>query len=86
ILLGSVGFAPLSNQVFSLIRVDGANPVVGTFDGLPEGAVVTFGGVPFTISYVGGDGNDVTLKARTILLGIDIDDGTNLAIGDVLPV
>jgi autotransporter-associated beta strand protein len=33
----------------------------GNFNGLPEGATVAVGGTNFTISYVGGDGNDITL-------------------------
>ena len=44
-----------------LIDNDGADAVAGTFAGLPEGATVVAGGATFRISYVGGDGNDVTL-------------------------
>ncbi|MDY3554378.1 Calx-beta domain-containing protein [Gemmata sp. JC717] len=44
-----------------LIANDGADAVVGTFAGLPEGASFTAGGVTFTISYVGGTGNDVVV-------------------------
>ena len=33
----------------------------GTFDGLPEGAPLTIGNTLFTITYVGGDGDDVVL-------------------------
>jgi hypothetical protein len=37
-------------------------PVIGTFNGLPEGAELkTPTGQRFTISYIGGDGNDVVL-------------------------
>jgi autotransporter-associated beta strand protein len=43
--------------------VDASAPVAGRFAGLPEGAEVTAGGKRFRISYVGGDGNDVTLRA-----------------------
>jgi autotransporter-associated beta strand protein len=45
----------------TLINNDGADAVVGTFDGLPEGAILTFVGQPLRLSYVGGDGNDITL-------------------------
>jgi hypothetical protein len=38
-----------------------ATPVVGTFAGLPEGAIVTSNGKSFAITYHGGDGNDVVL-------------------------
>jgi autotransporter-associated beta strand protein len=49
-----------------LIDNDGTDPIAGTFAGLPEGATVTGGaatGQPLTISYTGGDGNDVVLSA-----------------------
>jgi autotransporter-associated beta strand protein len=49
-----------------LIDNDGTDPIAGTFAGLPEGATVTGGaatGQPLTISYRGGDGNDVVLTA-----------------------
>jgi len=60
------GAVPAVGSVLTVIANDGADAVVGTFAGLPEGA--TFqdaGGNPYTISYVGGDGNDVTLTATT---------------------
>ncbi len=38
-----------------------ADPVSGTFAGLPEGATIAHAGGVYRISYVGGDGNDVTL-------------------------
>jgi len=46
---------------FTIIQNDGSDAVVGTFHGLAEGATITQGGVTFTISYKGGDGNDVVL-------------------------
>ncbi|HKO57008.1 MAG TPA: hypothetical protein VJ276_14120 [Thermoanaerobaculia bacterium] len=44
--------------------VVGSGPVFGTFDRLPEGAIVAgnVGGL-FQISYKGGDGNDVEVTA-----------------------
>ncbi|MCB1086036.1 MAG: autotransporter-associated beta strand repeat-containing protein, partial [Verrucomicrobiae bacterium] len=35
--------------------------ITGNFSGFAEGATVTVNGVDFTLSYVGGDGNDVVL-------------------------
>jgi Dockerin type I domain len=58
--LGS-GFNPAGGTTFEIISNTGSNPVTNTFTGLPEGSVVMIGGQAFTISYVGGDGNDVTL-------------------------
>jgi autotransporter-associated beta strand protein len=44
-----------------IIDNDGADPVVGTFAGLPEGALVAVGETEWRLSYQGGSGNDVTL-------------------------
>jgi hypothetical protein len=60
-----MAITPPFGQVFRLIDNDGADPVVGTFTGLPEGAGISAGGHRFVISYIGGDGNDVTLTAVT---------------------
>jgi fibronectin-binding autotransporter adhesin len=50
---------------FTIVNNDGADPVVGTFAGLAQGATLNVDqsgtSVPFTISYTGGDGNDVVL-------------------------
>lgn len=51
---------------FVIINNDGAEPVSGTFDGLPEGAIVAANGntqQQFRITYAGGSGNDVVLTA-----------------------
>lgn len=63
------GFTPTQGQSFTIIdNDDGTDPVQGTFAGLPEGATVEVNGVAwFTISYQGGDGNDVVL---TVLPGV----------------
>ena len=55
----------VTNDLFTIILNDGAgDAVVGTFAGITEGAsVYTGGGQEFTLSYVGGDGNDVVLTA-----------------------
>ena len=55
----SLGFTPANGETFTIIK--STSPIVGTFDGLPEGASLTIGNFPFTISYHGGDGNDVVL-------------------------
>jgi hypothetical protein len=56
-------FVPPPGSTFTLIANDAFDAVTGTFAGLPEGATVNFNGVALTISYAGGDGNDVTLAA-----------------------
>ncbi|MEM0967493.1 MAG: hypothetical protein AAGJ81_15200, partial [Verrucomicrobiota bacterium] len=66
-LLGVFGqgvLAPTPGQTFTIISNDGTDPVVGIFEGLAEGVTfVTTTGPSYTISYVGGDGNDVVLTA-----------------------
>ncbi len=54
-------------DTFLFIDNFGADPVAGTFAGLAEGGLLTVGGEQFRISYVGGDGNDVTLEAVTVV-------------------
>ena len=57
-------FTPSANDTFVIINNDGADSIGGTFDGLAEGAILQDGsGNNYTISYVGGDGNDVVLTA-----------------------
>ena len=60
-----------SGDQITIISNHSGQPIAGTFSGLPEGAHVTGGGVIYTISYVGGSGNDVVL--------------TDLGIGVVTP-
>ena len=59
-LTGTLGFTPTDGESFPII--ESTAPIVGTFAGLPQGASLTIGGVPFTISYTGGaSGDDVVL-------------------------
>src|SRR5262249_27197883 len=57
------GFIPTPGQQFIIINNDGADAVVGTFTNYAEGATYTTGNHTFTISYVGGTGNDVVLTS-----------------------
>lgn len=57
------------NETFVIIDNKGSGPVNGTFKNLPEGAEVTVDGAVFTISYRGGDGNDVVLTAQNDSVG-----------------
>ncbi|HUR82080.1 MAG TPA: hypothetical protein VM733_15045, partial [Thermoanaerobaculia bacterium] len=54
---GAVG----AGQSFTIIANDGSDAVSGTFDGLPEGGQRSVPGGTVSISYHGGDGNDVVL-------------------------
>ena len=61
----SLGFTPASAVSFLVVQNDKDDPVFGTFsigdNVLEEGESFTSAGAPWTISYVGGSGNDVVL-------------------------
>jgi len=59
--LSNSTYAGNVGDTFTLINNDGNDPVIGTFNGLPEGAYVSLAGKPAQIHYAGGDGNDVVL-------------------------
>ncbi len=54
-------YVPSVNSVYTIITNDGSDAVSGTFNGLAEGASFSSNGHSYKISYVGGDGNDVTI-------------------------
>jgi autotransporter-associated beta strand protein len=62
----------------SIIDNDGADPVTGTFTGLPQGASFFATGQLFSISYVGGTGNDVVVTriAGPTVLSTQVNDGS----------
>ena len=66
-----LGFTPSAGQTFTIIANDLADAVAGTFSGLPEGSIFTAGAGRFSISYVGGSGNDVVLTALNVPPTID---------------
>ena len=60
----SNSFVPTRGEIYTIISNDGTDAVSGTFNGRPEGSVITLNGVyQFQLSYVGGTGNDVVLAA-----------------------
>jgi|GEM_PF-1882436 len=60
------GYANEVGDEIILISNDDTDPITGTFTGLIEGASVNFGDYNGTISYVGGDGNDVVLEGMVL--------------------
>lgn len=68
------GFAPTPGTAFLILVNDGTDPTVGTFAGLPEGAIFEASGQFFSISYKAGSGsNDVVVTcvvAPGNLLGV----------------
>ena len=62
-------FTPTVASVMTIIQNNGSGAISGTFAGLAQGATVVSAsntGTTFTISYVGGSGNDVTLTGVTV--------------------
>ena len=58
--VASLPFIP-AGAIFTLVNNAGSSPVTGTFAGLAEGSTVSLNGTNLILSYVGGDGNDITL-------------------------
>jgi autotransporter-associated beta strand protein len=56
-------FVVTATDNFTIINNDGSDAVTGQFAGLVEGARLAVGSRTFIITYHGGDGNDVVLKA-----------------------
>ncbi|MEM7537617.1 MAG: choice-of-anchor D domain-containing protein, partial [Chloroflexota bacterium] len=82
-LAGTSGFTPSPHDSFTIVDNDGTDPINGTFNGIAEGDVVTFGSADFYISYMGGDGNDVVLTTRP---EIDVQgNNTSIVSGDTTP-
>ena len=59
---------------FTVLFNDGSDAINGTFNGLPEGALVPGITPPARISYIGGNGNDVTIRTAEAL---DVDIATD---------
>ncbi|HYC37882.1 MAG TPA: PxKF domain-containing protein, partial [Usitatibacter sp.] len=61
----SPSFVPTKGESYIFIDNASSDPIVGTFNGYPEGAIVTLQAVyPFKVSYMGGDGNDFVLISQ----------------------
>ncbi|MEZ4984365.1 MAG: choice-of-anchor Q domain-containing protein [Saprospiraceae bacterium] len=63
-------YTTVGNETFEIIANDGTDNIVGTFNGLPEGAVLPNfldAGLDAFITYAGGDGNDVVITVKTPL-------------------
>ena len=80
-------YTPTSGQSFLIVQNDGTDAIIGTFNGLAEGAMIANflgSGRSVTISYTGGTGNDVVLT----LVGAAVEtnvvlSGGNLTVTDV---
>jgi Ca2+-binding RTX toxin-like protein len=55
------GTAPAVGTSLTLINNDGTDPIVGTFAGIANNAVVTINGHAVSVNYNGGTGNDLVI-------------------------
>lgn len=77
----SLGYEPNIGDAFTLNDVSNGL-VVGNFSGMPEGTVFNLDGYLMSISYQGGDGNDVVLTVdREAIYYVDAD-ATNTGTND----
>lgn len=60
------GFVPKVGQSFTIINNDASDAVTGTFQGIAEGGSYTNDGVTYSVTYKGGDGNDVVLTVTAV--------------------
>jgi autotransporter-associated beta strand protein len=60
------GFAPLEGQEFVILNNDGAEAIVGTFNGLPNNSIFTANGLKFRIRYSDAFGNDIVLTVTNV--------------------
>ena len=68
-LFPSAGFHPQAGQIYTIVEKTSPGAITNAPFG-SEGTVTTLNGMPFRISYVGGDGNDVTLTATPPRLNV----------------
>lgn len=64
------GFIGPVGTDFLILENDGADPIVGTFSGLPQNGTFSVNGRSFRVSYTGGTGNDVTLRVAQLGTGV----------------
>jgi hypothetical protein len=65
IVLGS-NYVPEIDQSFIIISNDGTEAIGSTFKDVTEGSTITKDGIGYTVSYIGGDGNDVELSVKSV--------------------
>ena len=68
-LSSGFGYPPHEGDVITVIQKIAAGAITGNFSSFPEGALRTIGQIPVVVSYVGGDGNDMTLTVTNLPLG-----------------
>jgi subtilisin-like proprotein convertase family protein len=72
ILSLAVAYPPAAGDIIRIVDNQGSGPVLGTFNGRPQGSIISEGGNQFVISYTGGTGNDITLALTNARLELEI--------------
>jgi ELWxxDGT repeat protein len=80
-------YVPTYLERLILVQNDGTDPIIGTFQDLPQGQIININGMDKKLSYVSGNGNDVALiaVADTVCNGID-DDEDGFVDEDYVPI
>jgi autotransporter-associated beta strand protein len=73
----SLGYTPTIGDHYTIINTTGPEAVTGNFNGLAEGDFLTVGGRAFSITYAGGDGNDVVLTRAHVPTTFSISAGND---------
>ncbi|KJV05128.1 Ig-like domain-containing protein, partial [Methylocucumis oryzae] len=87
----NLGFTPIVGDSFTLINKTSSGAITGTLNGLAEGATFNASGVMFSISYIGGTGNDLVITVadvtRPTLSSFSVSDSDGrYKVGDTLTI
>ncbi len=74
-LVDTSGEFPVDDVVITIIDNDGTDPIIGTFNGLPNGASIMTNGKSWYLHYNKGDGNDVVLSSLATIVDVVVEDG-----------
>ncbi len=66
------GFTPTAGQTFTILNKTSAGAITRTFGGRPQGSTFNAAGFFWSISYTGGDGNDIVLTAGAPAVTVDL--------------
>lgn len=80
-------FIPSAGHSYIILNKVTGGAIAGTFNGLPQGATLSNflgSGLNATLSYTGGDGNDVVIVIPAPEMNVQ-GNGTNIADGDASP-
>ncbi len=75
LLTAEGSYTPQLGETFLLVDKQGSGPITGHLTDLPEGAGLILNGTLLTLTYQGGDGNDLSLTATLLGLTDEDEDG-----------